>query len=186
MANQRQCESCNKLFTPKEPHHKRCSDCARKPASGGRVAPPDRSNLLPQFDGYLKQLSQHGYFNEQGYLRAELRVEEAEMVARVLVGASVTTAQLRRFFTMARSLEQRLTAGHSFDAIVPDIASLQPFAAALVGREQNLAQRRKLEVLRSFIDTNARLAKQDSRSFHEGFVPHFESVIAYFTYHKVK
>jgi CRISPR type III-A-associated protein Csm2 len=157
-----------------------------KGGGGGRGAPPRQSGLLAQFDGYLKRLREQGYFNEQGHLRPELRVEEADMVARVLADAKVTNSQLRRFFTMSRSLEQRLDAGHSFDSIIADIASLQPFAANLIGKEQNAAQRDKLGVLLRFIDTNAQLARRNVQAFHKGFLPHFESVIAYFKYHQPK
>lgn len=184
---QRQCENCKKLFTPKEPWHKTCFDCAMKSKpAGGRGAPPNQSGLLKQFDAYLKRLDEQGYFDERGYLRPELRVSDAEMVAKVLVNADTTNGQLRRFFTMARSLEQRLNAGHSFDSIVADIASLQPFVANLIGKQQNVGQRNRLEVLRAFIDTNAHLASQNVQSFHKGFLPHFESVIAYFKYFKPK
>lgn len=152
--------------------------------AGGRGSSPNQSGLLEQFDAYLKRLSEQGYFNERGYLRPELRVGDAEMVAKVLVNADTTNGQLRRFFTMSRGLEQRLDAGHSFDSIVADIASLQPFAADLIGKQQNVGLRKRLEVLRKFIDTNADLARQDVRAFQKGFIPHFESVIAYFKYHK--
>ena len=139
---------------------------------------------MEQFNTYLRRLRERGYFNEGGHLRPELRVEDAEMVAKVLVNADTTNGQLRRFFTMSRGLEQRLAAGHSFDSIVADIASLQPFAADLIGKQQKAELRRKLEVLRKFIDTNADLARRDVRAFQKGFIPHFESVIAYFKYYK--
>lgn len=196
---QRKCADCGKWFQPKEPHHRTCFECAKKArsSSGGRGAgggsgsrggpgggSPPNSNLTEDFRRYLKQLNATGYFNERGYLRAELRVEDADMVARVLADANVTSGQLRRFFTMARSLEQRLSYNPNFEALIPDIARFQPLAANLIGREQNFNQRRRLEVLRDFIDLNAQKARENKEAFHKGFVPHFESVIAYFKYHK--
>jgi CRISPR type III-A-associated protein Csm2 len=198
-SGQRKCADCGKWFKPKEPHHKTCFDCAQKARSssnrgsgggsgsrgqGGSSA--SRSDLTEKFRGYLKQLIEQGYFNERGYLRAELRVEDANMVAQVLARANVTSGQLRRFFTMARSLEQRLSYNPDFEALIPEIARFQPLAANLIGREQNFIQRRDLEVLRDFIDINAQKARENKEAFHKGFVPHFESVIAYFKYHKPK
>lgn len=185
---QRQCDTCGRTFRPKADWHKSCFDCAQKKMKvGGDKGPPGRNpNLYVAFGTYLQRLSESGYFNQEGYLRSELRVEDAEMVARVLAAANVSSAQLRRFFTMARSLEQRLNAGQKFDSIIPEIASLQPFAAAVIGREQNPAQRDRLVVLRDFIDTNAQLGRQDVKAYLEGFLPHFESVMAYFTLYKPK
>jgi CRISPR type III-A-associated protein Csm2 len=190
---QRQCASCKEWFKPKESYHKTCFDCAQKArgsgGSGGRgVAggPPRNSNLAEDYRRYLKQLSAEGYLNERGHLRAELRVQDADMVAQVLADANVSSGQLRRFFTMARSLEQRLSYSHDFEAIIPDIARFRPLAANLIGREQNFLQRKRLEVLRDFIDLNAQKAMENKVAFHKGFVPHFESVIAYFKYYKPK
>lgn len=189
ITGQRQCESCGRLFKPKEPWHKTCFECAKRAkgaGGGGKGVSGSQSGLSEKFNAYLKRLREQGYFNEQGYLRPELRVEDAEMVAKVLADAQVTNGQLRRFFTMSRSLEQRVNAGHSFDSIIADIASLQPFAADLIGKQQTAMLRNKLEVLRDFIDTNAILARQNAQAFHNGFLPHFESVIAYFKYYRPK
>jgi CRISPR type III-A-associated protein Csm2 len=185
---QRQCATCKKQFTPKEARHKICFDCFQKERGGGGQGPAQTAgagNLPADFEAYLDRLHSPGggYFDGKGNLRAELRVEDADMVAQMLARATVTTGQLRKFFTMARSLEQRLRANGDFAAIVPEIASLQPFAAAAVGRERDEGRRARLAALRAFIDVNAALARQNEAAFLKGFVPHFESVIAYFTLH---
>lgn len=189
VAGQRQCETCGKWFTPRNPRHTTCFDCFQKARAGGnRPSAPTAgaSNLQAKFDAYLKQLRSDGYFDSEGNLRVSLRVEDADMVAQILANSGITTGQLRRFFTMARSLEQQLNTSGDFPAIVPEIASLQPFAVAVVGKEQNEAQRTRLAVLRDFIDENAQLARQSEQAFRKGFLPHFESVIAYFTFYKPK
>jgi CRISPR type III-A-associated protein Csm2 len=194
---QRKCADCGKWFKPKEPHHRTCFDCAQRVrnsrGSGGGSGnrgpgggSSSSSKLAGDFRKYLNELVETGYFNDGGHLRAELRVEHAQLVAQVLAGASVTSGQLRRFFTMARSLEHRLSFSHSFDAIIPDIARFQPLVANIIGSAQSEGQRRDLEVLRDFIDTNAQKARENEKAFHKGFVPHFESVIAYFKYYKPK
>ena len=183
---ERKCEKCGRPFRPKESRHRVCYDCFAKSRSGSSSPPNPGGGFCQQsrFDAYLERVRTGGYFDERNNLRAELRVEDADMVAHVLAGAGVAAGQLRRFFTMARSLENRLVVGGDFPAIVPKIASLRPFAAMIIGREQNQAQRARLEVLRSFIDTNAQLACASELAFREGFLPHFESVIAYFTLYK--
>jgi CRISPR type III-A-associated protein Csm2 len=194
---QRQCTSCKKWFRPKEDRHKTCYDCAMKAKKEGASSYSSTQGGRPGFRRapeneeensfalYLSQLREQGYFKD-GNLRTELLVEDAQTVAWELVQAGVTTGQLRRFFTMARSLEQRLAASKDFRVIVPEIASLQPFAAAVVGRGQTEKQRAELETLREFIDTNATQARQSEQAFLKGFLPHFESVMAYFTLFKPK
>jgi CRISPR type III-A-associated protein Csm2 len=147
---------------------------------------PATAELHSKFDAYLKRLRETGYFDDKGNLRATLRVEDADTVAQVLAGAGVTAGQLRHFFTMARSLEQRLGVSHNFAGLVPEIASLQPFTALIIGRAQTDQVRERLKVLREFIDTNAQLARTSEQAFRNGFLPHFESVICYFTLYKPK
>jgi CRISPR type III-A-associated protein Csm2 len=182
----RQCEICKKLFQPKEPWHKTCFDCAQKERADPRKANGISGELQQKFDGYLKQLSSRGYFDERENLRAAFRVEDAQLVAQVLAQGGVTTSQLRRFFTMARALEQRLGISMDFPTLVPEIARFQPMVASLVGREQNQRQRDQIRVLQQFIDCNAVKARESEQSFRKGFLPHFEAVVAYFTYYKPK
>lgn len=186
---QRRCETCGRQFTPKENWHRTCFDCAMKDKGGGKRPggpSPNVGELHSKFQAYLKQLRDKGYFDPKGNLLPSLRVEDADTVAQVLAGAGVTAGQLRHFFTMARSLEQRLGVSHDFAALVPEIASLQPFTALIIGRAQTDQQRERLQVLRDFIDTNAKLARTSEVAFRNGFLPHFESVICYFTLHKPK
>lgn len=185
----RKCEACGKSFTPKEIWHRTCYDCAMKEKAGGKrpaTPAPGAAELHSKFNAYLKRLRETGYFDDKGNLLAALRVEDADMVAQVLAGAGVTAGQLRHFFTMARSLEQRLGVSHDFAALVPDIASLQPFTALIIGRAQTDQLRERLKVLRDFIDANAQLARTSEQAFRDGFLPHFESVICYFTLYKPK
>lgn len=172
------CQACGRPL--KDDRYKLCYDCAQKQRSGGTGPPSAARPQLP--DTYLKG----GYFDDNGYLKAELVTEHANRVAKTLADAGVTTGQIRRFFTMARSIEQRLDATGDFAAVVPEVASLQPFAASVIGREQNEQTRRNLEVFRQFIERNSALAQKDEKSFRKGFLPHFQYVVAYFTLYKPK
>lgn len=181
------CEVCGKPL--KDSKYKKCRDCAQKARSGGGKSSGTSSTntgLQSIFDAYLNQLNKDGYFDAKGNLREELVVKDADMVAEVLVRAGVTANQLRRFFTMSRSLEHKLDVSKDFEAIKPEIAKLQPFAAALIGKEQKAEQRARLEALRDFIDVNAQKARESEQAFRKGFLSHFESVIAYFTLYKPK
>jgi CRISPR type III-A-associated protein Csm2 len=187
----RQCESCKTWFEPQQSFHKRCNDCVRKNRSQGGSQSNQAtgsSSLQKDFDGYTKLLKDKGYFKdeEQKYLREELIVKDADMVAKALADAGVTTNQLRKFFNMLRSLEHQLEVSKDFEKIKSGIAQLQPFAAAIVGREQKPDRRARLELLREFIDINASKARESEQAFRRGFLIHFESIIAYFTFYNSK
>jgi len=186
---QRTCKQCGKPFVPKEARHTLCSNCASKAKVGGNKPQnrePQQNSLQGRFASYLEQLDQTGYFDTDGHLREELIVDDADMVARILANAGITTSQLRRFFTMSRSLEQQLDNTKNFKAVAPGIAKLQPFAAAVIGREQSEYKRKNLGVLLDFIDVNAKRGRESEQAFRKGFLEHFESVIAYFTLYKPK
>jgi CRISPR type III-A-associated protein Csm2 len=86
------------------------------------------------------------------------------------------SAQLRRFFNKARGIESKLDRGGDFEAIEADIYGFKRDVAYQVGRGV------VPEEFQQFIDRNVELAVVDERSFREGFMQHFESVLAYFVY----
>jgi CRISPR-associated protein Csm2 len=141
-----------------------------------------RCRLDAAFDEYIKELHAKQYLLN-GHLRPELRVEQADIVAQKLVRAQVTMGQLRRFFLMARSIERMNEQQTDFAALASEIAAFRPLAAYVAGRPQLSGN---LGVLKQFIDANAELAGQSKENFLKGFLPHFESVVAYFTYHSNK
>ena len=121
-----------------------------------------------------------GYFqnDDQGRLRPEVLDEIAIDVAKVLGNAdpAMPLSQLHRFLDKARSIEKKLDRGTDFSDVRGDVAALRGDAAYQA--EQDLVP----DPFRAFIERNAALAAEDERSFRDGFVPHFESVVAYFTY----
>lgn len=172
------CSECGRPFRPREPHHRRCPECQRRlqgglpPAGGSRsgqvAGSPD--GRLPA--GYLDG----GYFDEAGNLRPSLLVDDAEALASIFGEKRMATSQLRRFFGKVRFVEQNLDAGQDFAAARSDIAGLIPHAANAVSR--GVAP----EVFLQFVRRNAELAMRDERSFREGFVKHFESIIGFYKY----
>ena len=140
---------------------------------------PRREQQQPTLPaGYL----QGGYFDEKGNIKCDLLANIAEQVAKVLGDSGVTSTQLRGFFMQVRAIERRL-GQTSFPEVVPQIQKLKPLAANYVGRAKNEAERRGRPNLKLFIDRNGELAVRDEKNFKKGFIPHFESVVAYYKYH---
>jgi CRISPR type III-A-associated protein Csm2 len=178
----RKCPSCGKTFVPREAHHRTCFDCFKKQrdAGGGpggeARAPAARAGAA---DDYLAA----GYFADpgRGVLFPELLTTVAEQWARELAGADVSMGQVRRYFTMARSLEDRLDNNESYDLVANELRRMKANVAALVGRTQDPFQRERLtRTLKAFLDLNVEAAVRDRQSFLKGFLPHFECVLAYF------
>jgi len=182
VVNLPRCEDCGKPL--RDSRYSKCYECSQRAReSGGRSAGPSR-----QFESYLSRLAELGYFEkrapqEKPRMRRELITEEADMVARTLADAGVAAGPLRRFFTRARYLEQRL-GEEGWDAVANELTRFDPLVTSLVGRAANSQQRQGLELLRKFVCANVALAEDSEENFRKGFVPHFESVIAYFTYYK--
>ena len=126
--------------------------------------------------GYLAE----GYFEDEDrqYVRPEVLDALAIDVAKVLDTANppMPMHQLRRFFNKARGSEAKLDRGGDFRAVQADILGFKRAVAYQVGR--GLVSREFL----AFIERNVTLALEDEKSFRKGFLPHFETVLAYFVY----
>lgn len=125
------------------------------------VAPITVSNYLQQ-----------GYVNPEGGYRREIYCEAAEfMVEKLQYGTSVHA--LRRFYNRVKGIERSMDHGRRFDQNKSLLYELQPHAAYAVKRK----------VVNSFfpefIARNVAQAIVNWEQF-EGFVKHFESVVAYF------
>jgi CspA family cold shock protein len=121
-----------------------------------------------------------GYFqdDEREYVRPQVLDEIAIDVAKVLGTAEPATppGQLRRFLDRAQAIETKLDRGANFGDLRADIAALKSDAAYLA--EEGLVP----DVFHAFIARNAVLGAEDEHSFRDGFLPHLESVLAYFGY----
>jgi CRISPR type III-A-associated protein Csm2 len=122
--------------------------------------------------GYLEG----GYFDEKGNIESAVVDTWAEQVAQILGMSGIASHQLRRFFNQLRAIEAKLET-EDFDAIRSDIHTLKRDAAYAVGRGVVRGE------FKEFIDRNVDLAVRDEKSFRRGFLEHFQSVLAYFTYH---
>lgn len=127
--------------------------------------PPPR---LPE--GYLEK----GYFDDQGNTLPQVIVDWPKDIAQRLASGKLKTAQLRRFFNECRRIERRLDAGADFRIVRSEILKLDAYAADAV--KKGKAPR----LFEDFIKQNLKWAQKDNKAFLKGFIPHFESVVAYF------
>lgn len=182
------CKKCGKPL--KDAKYELCYDCnqQRSGKSGPQTAPRQEYRSSAPAPGTARlpaNYLQAGYFETDGYLRIELINRDALALAESFAAINLTTAQLRRFYAHARYAAQRLEAGEPFAAVRPAIAEMIAQAAGAVGRARgnNVGD---YELFLEFIRINVELALQNEQAFVKGFVPHFQYIVAYFTYLKPK
>ncbi len=113
-----------------------------------------------------------GYVDPVGGYRRGIYLEEARFVVEKLQRGTSVHA-LRRFFNRVKAIERSMEGGHHFDAHKTELYALIPKATYAVKR--NLAS----EFFCTFIERNVTQAVKGWDQM-EGFVKHFESVVAYF------
>jgi hypothetical protein len=180
--------TCIKCGKPtQEEWHKLCVECyreeQRKESKGREATGQDtrrgrRTTRKTLSSKYLGE----GYFEEhKGQLcrREGIVTEKAQEVVEVLGYGQpkMTNHQLRRFFLHARRLEQRLRYGATFDCIKSEIERLITYAV------DARAKQKVPKDFETFIRTNVGFALQGEQHFTQGFIPHFEAVVAFFAYH---
>jgi len=121
---------------------------------------------------YLKE----GYFDGKGNILPEVIIDWPKDIAAKLARAKpeMKSAQLRNFFGEVRHIEGQLSAGKDFESLRGRILQLDSYAASAQTRGN------APPLFKEFIEQNVKWAAKDEKSFVEGFIPHFESVVAYF------
>ena len=164
---ERKCESCGKSFIPKEPRHKVCYECfqkGRQPSGGSQgVQGPCAFPL-----GYPE------YFDADGILKCEYVTSLAEEIAVCLGKGShaLSMHQLRAFYGQVKRHHAAIKSGREFKQIYPEICKLKAFA-----RER--AEKDKIPAyFEQFVCRNVDHV-EDQKAFLEGFVEHFQAVVAY-------
>jgi len=149
----------------------------RRPPQGPRrpLVPASPPGLGPEY------LRQQEYFDQKGNLWPELVAGEKLCQWTRALGqrqgqVQLKTTQLRRFYGKAREIERELDLGRTFEELRAEILSLRPLAANTVARGN------ATDTFKDFIDRNVSLAVRDEKHFRRGFLVHFQSVVAYFTY----
>jgi Zn finger protein HypA/HybF involved in hydrogenase expression/CRISPR/Cas system CSM-associated protein Csm2 small subunit len=156
------CRECGKPFQPREPHHKLCADCVKKGAAG-------RSGEAPSFhEGYPD------YFDTDGLLKPEFVTDLAKEIAQRLgrERPRMTMHQLRAFYGHVKLQEGALKRGCAFNKVYLQIAKLEPFATERANKDK------VPKYFQDFITRNVNKVK-DENAFLNGFVEHFQAVVAY-------
>lgn len=196
MAETKKCANCGKTFVPEQPHHRYCSTRCHREAQAGREggavrrgARPPRPDTRTDFrftsdylkDGYLveKEVQIEGKKQSKKVVRPEVVDKLAINVAKALGNAKpeLKSHQLRRFFNKMRAIEAKLDTVKSFELVKSDILGFKRDIAYATGRGVVPAE------FKQFIDRNVELAAQNEENFRQGFIEHFQSVLAYFVYY---
>ena len=150
-------------------------DLADKDVPGGSELTTTETSFTLDAD-YLAA----GYFQdaEKTYVRPELLDELALDVAKTLGTEEpmLSLKDLRRLLNKARAVEAKLDRGASFDEMRADVLNLKRDPMDRVA--EGLAPR----AFQVFVERNVALATKGEHSFRDGFLPHLESVVAYFIY----
>ena len=156
-----------------------------RPSQGGRGGrgprPPfqDRRQGAP---GLPSDYLRGGYFDEEGNLRPEVVLDWAKNIAGLLLRGGMKSTQLRNFFGTARLIERRFLSGATIEQIRAEIAGLNTHAAYAVGRKSEGRQTLAPTVFKEFMEKNTQLAMKSRDAYVEGFMKHFEAVVAYHTW----
>jgi CRISPR type III-A-associated protein Csm2 len=151
-----QCPQCGR---PKKPRFPLCERCART----GKKS--EAAFAWPE--GYPK------YFDERGVLREEYVTDLADQIAQEFGRKRLTMHQLREFFRYVRQREGAWRKGRGYDEIRVQIKKLKAFAAERSEKGKIPA------VFREFLDRNVDKVDDNPKSFLDGFVEHFQAVVAY-------
>ncbi len=167
---ERKCERCGKLFVPREAHYKVCSECFGKESSRARG---------PQFAarglGFLRDYPDYpAYFDDTGVLRCDYLTKLAKEWARTFGAAKpkLTTHQLRAFYQHVKRQQAAVKNGRPFREVLVEICKLKPFARERAEKETIPAE------FEEFVSLNVDKVK-DQKTFLEGFVEHFQAIVAY-------
>lgn len=124
-----------------------------------------------------------GYLDDKGNLKERYiaRNGDADQIAKELgnVKPAMTNHQLRRFYSHVRAAENKLRMTDNFPSVFIDLKKLEPFVAEAKGKNKIP------ELFYSFMIRNLEAVKA-KKDFTDGFMEHFQAVVAFFTFHHPK
>lgn len=122
----------------------------------------------------LENYLRNGYYNDKGFLRKEVFVDDAQWIAKKLaIDDKIKPTNLRKFYNHLKRIERLFRLQGNFSMIESKLYAFQ--------RDAAYAKRRDVagQLFVDFIEKNIQLAVQNEKNF-AGFIEHFQSVIAYF------
>ncbi|PYP86157.1 MAG: hypothetical protein DMG65_19220 [Candidatus Angelobacter sp. Gp1-AA117] len=160
------CQECGRPFQPRDPKHKFCSDCI------GKKSPKSGKPFGSAQSGF--EQGYPDYFDQDGLLKPEFVTSKAEDIAIRLGNErpKMTMHQLRAFYGHVKLQEGALERGRPFKEVLLEIKKLQAFASERASKDK------VPRYFEEFIVRNVDKVK-DEQSFLQGFVEHFQAVVAY-------
>jgi len=129
-------------------------------------------------DDLFKNYLNKGYFDEEGVIWEELLTNTANAVAKSF-GSNMNTSQIRKFYGHVRTAERAYSNHNSDRKFINDIKVLDSFVSEAYAKEKVTYG------FYRFIRENVKTANSVN-DIKKGFIPHFQAVLAYFTYHYPK
>ena len=168
----KQCTKCGRPFQPGKPWHEECPACHRQRNAG--ASPSSEASECSFPDKYPD------YFDDQGILRCEYVTTEAGKIAQCLGQKKMTMHQLRAFYQHVKLQEDALNNQRPFRQVRKELCNLQAFA------HERAAKRKVPKYFEWFISANVKRVTANAsdadafkHAFLEGFVEHFQAVVAY-------
>jgi CRISPR/Cas system CSM-associated protein Csm2 small subunit len=160
------CRQCGKPLA--NPKHEFCPECFSKRghSRGEASAGSGRPRSWPE--GYPSYFDQHGIVHEDYVLR------HAEYVADWFADEKLTRNQLQAFYRHVRRLGDSLEHVGEFDRIHRELQKVEPIAYERAHKEKRIIPPVFYEFLKRNIDKCT-----DRKAFREGFIEHFQCVVAY-------
>lgn len=126
-------------------------------------------------DQYFLSL-EHGYFDNDGFLKEDFIKKYPELLANRFQGNPNLnkSTQIRKYFDQVVIIEGRYKVNKQFQYVRVELSKMLPLLHS--------AKTKRLisEEFYSFLEKNIELAKESEKNFAEGFVQHFQFVIAYY------
>ena len=122
----------------------------------------------------------NGYFDSNGCLWEDFLTSSASDIAKSFGTGRVKLKnhQLRRFYGHAKAAENRLLMTGDWNCVNLDVKKLSSFASEAKGKDK------VPDSFYEFIEQNVKQIK--SQKDFQGFMEHFQAVVAYFIYHYPK
>lgn len=121
-------------------------------------------------------LLEGGYFDNDGFLKEDFIKKYPERLAKRFQGNPNLNkpTQIRKYFDQVVIIEGRFKVNKQFQYVLVELTKMLPLLHS--------AKTKKLisEEFYSFLEKNIELAKESEKNFAEGFVQHFQFVIAYY------
>jgi len=170
---EKKCEECGKPFVPREPRHRRCAECNRKSASADRGPRPGGAGGRPA-RGLPVPERYPEYFSSEKVLRPEYLTDLAEAIAGAFRSArpELTKNQLRAFYSHAKRREASARSDRPWAEVYTDLVKMVPIAGERAAK--GIIPREFEEFIRRNVDKS-----KDRASFLDGFIEHFQAVVAY-------